>query len=227
MEKIAEKLKEILIENGAVVVGYGDVSDIVAGDLKTGISVLRPMPPEMIVGIEKDVTEEYRQWYIDTNNILDKAIKAGAEYLRSEGYEVKEYTTDKVVRDANNCTELPLKSLAIRAGLGWIGKSCILVTPQYGGALRLSGMITNAPLPVAEPMFQSQCGDCTKCMEICPYDAIKGTTWEKGMEREEIVDQAACASGALKRCREVLGVDMTICGKCFVFCPYTRKYIEG
>ena len=227
MEKIAQKLREILMENGAVEVGYGDVSDIVEGSLKTGISVLRPMPPEMVVGIEKDVTAEYRQWYIDTNNILDKAIKAGAEYLRSLGYEVKEYTTDKVVRDENNCTELPLKSLAIRAGLGWIGKSCILVTPQYGGALRLSGMITDAPLPVAEPIFESRCGDCTKCMEICPYDAIKGTTWEKGMEREKVVDQAACAAGALKRCREVLGVDMTICGKCFVFCPYTRKYIEG
>ena len=35
-----------------------------------------------------------------------------------------------------------------------------------------------------------------------------------------------CAAGAARRCREVIGVDMTICGKCFIFCPYTRKYIS-
>lgn len=227
MEKIAEKLREILIENGAVAVGYADMSDIVEGELKTGISVLRPMPPEMIRGIEQAVTAEYRQWYIDTNNILDKAIKAGGEYLRSLGYETKEYTTDKVVRDENNCTELPLKSIAVRAGLGWVGKSAVLVTHEYGGALRLSGMLTNAPLPVAEPMFESHCGGCTKCMDVCPAKAITGTKWEKGMEREALVDQAACAKSSLERCRAAIGVDMTICGKCFVFCPYTRKYLKG
>lgn len=225
MRKTAEKLRRILTENGAAAVGYGDVSDIVRGSLKTGISILCPMPPEMIRSIEQNVTMEYRQWYIDTNNILDRAIKAGAEYLRGLGYETKEYTTDKVVRDDNNCTELPLKSIAIRAGLGWIGKSAVLVSPEYGGALRLSGMLTNAPLPVAEPVFESKCGGCGKCRDVCPAGAITGTRWEKGMERDALVDQAACAVSSLERCRAAIGVDMTICGKCFVFCPYTRKYM--
>ena len=51
-------------------------------------------------------------------------------------------------------------------------------------------------------------------------------TWEKGEAREELFDYERCAAGAARRCREVIGVDMTICGKCFIFCPYTRKFIS-
>ena len=225
MNELGEKLLQVLTEHGAVLVGYGDVSDLVEDSLTTGVSVAVPMPKDMVRSIEQDVTEEYRQWYHAANGVLDGAIRAGAQFLREAGYDVREYTTDKVVRSADSRTTLPHKSVAIRAGLGWIGKSCLLVTPQYGGALRLSSMVTNAPLPVAEPIFESRCGGCTKCRDVCPYEALKGVTWTKGEEREELFDYGKCAAGSSARCREVIGVDMTICGKCFVFCPYTRKYI--
>ena len=227
MSELATKLREILVDMGAVLVGYGDVSDIVDGETKTGVAIAIPMERDMIRGIEEHVTMDYAQWYKDTNAKLDAAIKAGGEYLRSCGYKTRELTMDNVVRDANNCTELPLKSVAIRAGLGWIGKSAVLVTPQYGGAIRMSALLTDAPLPLNEPILESKCGGCTKCKDICPANAITGKTWVKGIERAELVDQAACAATAMANCRAAIGLDMTICGKCFVYCPYTRKYIEG
>lgn len=226
MDRLSEQLRHILSEHGAQLIGFGDVSDIVQGELSRGVCVGLPMPKDMVRSIEKDVTQEYRQWYHDTNAQLDKAIKAGGEFLRSEGYETLESTTDKVVRTKDHRTALPHKSIAIRAGLGWIGRSSLLVTPEYGSALRLSSMITNAPLSVAEPILESRCGKCSKCRDVCPYEALTGKDWEKGIERGGLLDYEKCAQGAMARSLEVIGVDMTICGKCFVFCPYTRKYIK-
>jgi epoxyqueuosine reductase QueG len=176
--------------------------------------------------IETDVTEEYRQWYHYANSVLNEAINAGAAFLRSQGYEVREQTTDKVQRTSDEYTPLPHKSIAIRAGLGWIGKSCLLVTPEYGSALRLSSLVTNAPLTCAEPILESRCGSCTECRDICPYHALKGVLWDEDKGRDEMFDYDLCRKGTAARCLEVIGVNMTICGKCFVFCPYTRKYIS-
>ena len=225
-EELGEQLRQILMEHGAVLVGYGDVAELTEDDLNTGVSVALPMPKEMVHSIEQDVTEEYRQWYHSANAVLDEAIRAGAAFLRENGWRVREYTTDKVVRLPGNYTELPHKSAAIRAGLGWIGKSCLLVTPEYGSALRLSTMVTDAPLPLAEPILTSRCGGCTKCRDVCPYGAIKGVNWAQGVTRDEMFDQDKCAKGAAARCRQVIGIEMTICGKCFIFCPYTRRYLN-
>ena len=56
MNTLGEKLCEILKENGAVLIGYGDVSDIIDSELKTGVSIAIPMPKDMVRSIEKDVT---------------------------------------------------------------------------------------------------------------------------------------------------------------------------
>ncbi|MGI6028211.1 MAG: 4Fe-4S double cluster binding domain-containing protein [Candidatus Heteroscillospira sp.] len=227
MNELGEQLRKVLEDNGAVLVGYGDVSDLVTDGLRTCVSIAVPMPADMVRSIEQDPTQEYRRWYNDTNALLDKITRAGGEFLRSKGYGVREHTTDKVQRLEGQRTAFPHKSAAVRAGLGWIGKSCLLVTPEYGGAVRLSTLLTDAPLPAAEPMFESRCGACTKCRDVCPYEALKGVTWEKGIDRAEMFDYAKCADGTSARNQEILGVGMFICGKCFVFCPYTRKYIKN
>ncbi|MGE4352895.1 MAG: 4Fe-4S double cluster binding domain-containing protein [Oscillospiraceae bacterium] len=226
MNELSEELSQVLRDNGAVLIGFGDVSDLVDDELNIGVAIGLPMPKDMVRSIEKDPTEEYRKWYHYANGVLNESINAGADFLRKQGYAVREQTTDKVQRSCDEYTALPHKSIAIRAGLGWIGKSCLLVTPEYGGALRLSSLVTNAPLSCAEPILKSRCGTCNVCRDICPYDAIKGVTWEQGKSRDEMFDFEKCRSGTAERCLDVIGVRMTICGKCFVFCPYTRKYIS-
>jgi len=66
-----------------------------------------------------------------------------------------------------------LKHAAEQAGLGLIGKSTLLITPQYGPRVRLGALITDAPL-LPDPLLQDMvcCSNCCICVETCPTKAI-------------------------------------------------------
>ena len=98
------------------------------------------------------------------------------------------------------------------AGLGWIGKNNLLVTQEYGSALCMCSVLTNAPLPTGnKPIIMHRCGKCTVCKDICPTGVIHGSTWEIGMNRDLIVDVYHCET----------------CLKCLVNCPWTQKYMKN
>jgi len=120
----------------------------------------------------------------------------------------------------------PYKTAATRAGLGWIGKSALLVTPEYGSAVRLTVTLTDAPLETALPITQSRCGSCTACMEACPGHAVQGALWEAGIPREQLVDASVCQQTAGDFSQKTLGRRTTICGRCFAACPYTKMYVN-
>ena len=68
---------------------------------------------------------------------------------------------------------IPLKTAAVKAGLGCQGKNSLLVTPMYGPRVRLVSVLTNAKLDVDEPFKEDLCRGCTKCMLACPVKAIE------------------------------------------------------
>lgn len=107
---------------------------------------------------------------------------------------------------------LPHKTAALRAGLGFIGKNNLLVSPDYGCALVLGKVLTDAPFKTesCEPPAP-QCGDCAVCAEACHTDALRGTTWSLETTRDDMLSRKLC----------------TLCGKCLVLCPYTVKYAES
>jgi epoxyqueuosine reductase QueG len=122
-------------------------------------------------------------------------------------------------------TPLPHKTAATRAGLGWIGKSALLIAKNYGPALRLATVLTDAPLAAGDPVDDSQCGDCTKCVDRCPAKAIVGKNWAVGTERQSIYDARACCAMA-KNLAGQKDIPATICGICIHACPWTQKYIS-
>lgn len=176
-EEIKKELFALLAARGARLMGVGDLRNVVADELTTGISVAVPVPKKIVMDLQTAPTKEYYDAYFDINAKLDEIIESGAEFLRNLGFHARANTTKVVKKDENWCTPLPHKTVATRAGLGWIGKSCLLVTKQYGSAVRISSLQTDAPLPADKPVNESLCGKCGICVQKCPAKALTGTLW--------------------------------------------------
>lgn len=110
------------------------------------------------------------------------------------------------------------KYAAVNAGLGWIGKNGVLITQEYGPRVRLSVVLVNHPLPAGKPIHKSLCtADCFRCVDACPYNALKGTQWNIRKRREEIIDYHLCnleRSQYLKKYGR-----KNACGLCLAACP--------
>ncbi|APH06182.1 tRNA epoxyqueuosine(34) reductase QueG [Bacillus weihaiensis] len=84
---------------------------------------------------------------------------------------LKEKLPDVEVKSMVDTGELSDRAVAERAGIGWSGKNCAIITPEFGSYVYLGEMITNVPFPPDQPM-EDQCGTCRKCLDVCPTGAL-------------------------------------------------------
>lgn len=77
------------------------------------------------------------------------------------------------------------RALASQAGIGWIGKNAMLISPREGSWFWLGEVITRAPLAPDSPMAD-HCGNCRRCLDACPTGAI--------LENIRAVDSRKCLS---------------------------------
>lgn len=231
MNQLTREINGILRSSGADLSGVGDLTGLPAAvryGLPTGICVAVKFPKEVIQGISELPTQEYCNWYHRLNERLDRIVTTGAEHLTRMGYHAVAQTRAQVGDwGANFKTLLPHKTVATRAGIGWIGKSALLVTKAYGSMIRLSSILTDAPLTAAEPVDHSECGSCMVCTKACPAGAISGRAWEVSLYRDAFFSPEKCCETARKRSAEGFGIEMSICGKCIEACPHTQKYLQA
>ena len=235
LQELLDELRAILVEQGAALVGVADLNQLEGelvyapeeGVFPVGISVAVPLPPEIVDDIREKPTATYAQVYCELNAQLDAIVLAGERFLADRGYNALALTNSRVneTRIDRYQTQLPHKTVARLAGLGWIGKSCLLVTPQYGPAVRISTLLTDAPLPCTEPIVESRCGACTQCTNACPGHAIKGVLWQEGSSRSDRLDLEACVAH-MRQASPGLEEDL-ICGACIAACPYAQRYIRS
>lgn len=111
------------------------------------------------------------------------------------------------------------KRYAVEAGLGWIGRQSLLVTPDYGSFVLLGEIVMNAECDgYDKPIGGVGCGECRRCIEACPNGAIK----------ERHIDTTRCISCATIERRgegEQCPLNGWIfgCDECQSVCPYNRK----
>jgi len=232
MTEITNRIENELARLGADIVGFGDLSELpnnVRSGMPIGISVAVLYPKDIIRGISVLPTKEYRAWYDKLNERLDTIVTIGAEILREMGFSAIAQTREYVGSgESGDNTILPHKTIATRAGIGWIGKNALLITAKYGSAIRLSSILTDAPLDTDQAIDKSQCGDCMICASACPADAVSGKLWQIGLYRDEFFDPVKCRKTARERAKQGFGGEnITICGKCIEVCPYTRKFINN
>ncbi len=216
--QLTEELIAVLKGAGADLVGIGNLETLDAEQTLAyplGVSVAVKFPDEVILEVEQQPTERYSEAVSALNRKLNEIVLIAEAFLKEKGYEAYAQTTDRITYVAERVSRLPHKTVATRAGLGWIGKHCLLVTPEFGSAIRLSSLLTNAPLVCAEPIDKSRCGDCSRCVDVCPMKALKNTLWEVGVPRAEIVNIETCTNRSGP------------CGRCFANCTYTQNYLQS
>ena len=105
------------------------------------------------------------------------------------------------------------------AGLGWVGKSLMLVNPYYGPRFRMVTVLTDMPL-IPDTPLENRCGNCRLCTEACVAAAVRNVATDSYYEmRKEAVDLDRCVS-VLRKFKARPEIDAMICGVCVRVCPY-------
>jgi epoxyqueuosine reductase len=229
MKSLSEELREYLLKQGASVVGFADLSELSLTErynYRFGVSFGITLKPEAVRAIFPGPSLVYYNEYIGVSDRLYELDRSAVAFLKNKGIDALPLTPDNVVKDNSVFrSRLPFKTVATRAGLGWIGKCAFLVTEQFGPALRLGVILTNAQLEVGKPVNSSRCGKCEECKTLCPAGGVSGINWKVGMDRDELLNAKACKAKVVER-GEKLGLTEGTCGLCIWACPWTQRYLR-
>lgn len=190
--------------------------------ISVGISMQHTIVDQLPDRANRSVALSYQYHSYDLiNQRLDLLISHVSKYIQREGYNALPIPASERVDDERICAIFSHKIAANLAGLGWIGKSCLLITPEVGPRARWATILTDAPLQVTGKPMEERCGSCTKCVEICPVHALTGIPFNSADPREKRYDAAKCDryyASMRKESPEQLGV----CGLCLYACPHGK-----
>ena len=229
MLSLNEELTTFLKSHGASLIGFADLKEIdseARDGFPYGISIAVALNPEIMSEIKEGPTAAYYGEYKRLNALLDDLGQKAVQFLIDKGYKAKARPATFAEDKANLTARLPHKTVATRAGLGWIGKCALLVTKKYGSAIRLTTILTDAPLQPGTPVNYSLCLHCDHCTDACPAHAHTGAVWQPGLPREALYDAFKCRDTARGLSMKSFGEPVSLCGLCIVACPWTKKYLE-
>jgi len=209
--------------------GFADLSDVLDpqfGDFRFGISIGQKLDYRIVDAITNGPTPEYYAHYRKTNQDLSVLSGNIAQELERNGMRTlcvePSISTDKLDSDYSLTlrTRLSHKMVATRAGLGWIGKTALFISKEFGPRLRLVTILTSTSLENSRtPVKMSKCGKCNACVEECPAEAATGQLWDTTMDRDEFFDAHKCRAQCKAFGERLLGAEARICGICVSVCP--------
>ncbi|MGD0917972.1 MAG: 4Fe-4S double cluster binding domain-containing protein [Thermodesulfobacteriota bacterium] len=207
--------KDFIIEQGGNILS----------DFKYCISIGLILPNTLIDQLpfrsNRAVAVNYRfHAYEIINHRLDHDTSILSNFVQELGYHVMPIPAAERYDDERICAVFSHKLGAHLAGLGWIGKSCLLITPNHGPRVRWSSILADAPLkPTGKPMGE-KCGACLDCVKICPMNAFSGRSFDPKEPREMRYDALKCQDYFISMTDKG---EIPVCGMCLYACPYGRK----
>jgi len=231
---LSQKIQNMAKEQGITHFGVANLSVAHNFILEQGGSVVAEFPNSVSLGIrlpqaivdqlprraDRAVALSYRHHaYGVINQRLDFAASLISSYIQERGHKVLPIPASVTVDDERICGLFSHKLAAHLAGLGWIGKSCLLITPTDGPRVRWATILTDAPLNTNNKVVEEQCGDCRECVDICPVRAFTGKVFKEGDPREVRYNARKCDD--YFRAAEMSG-SPRVCGMCLYVCPHGR-----
>jgi len=209
--KMAAEVKTLAHGGGATLVGVAEVRDdslFVGRDPGLRYAVCLGMPMdrgEMAHAPQPRAAAEVMRTY---KRIARVAIRL-AERIRAMGWPARAYGNP-------NSTDILLIPLAVRAGLGELGKHGSMISTEHGSNFRLAAVLTDLPLAVDAPVdigVQDVCALCRRCVDDCPPRAIYEERQLVRGERRWYVDFDRCIPYFVKTCG---------CAICIEVCPWSE-----
>lgn len=198
-------------------------AELVAGTMRV-ISVRMDYQPPHAKDAEQVLREDDQAFISryalgrDYHKVLRNRLQKLCEKIQSElaNYPLETFQY-RVFTDSAPVLEV---ALAEKAGLGWRGKHTLLLSREAGSWFFLGEIYTNLPLPI-DPPSENHCGTCTKCIDICPTQAIVAPYQ---------VDARRCISyltielktSIPEEFRPLIGNRVYGCDDCQLTCPWNR-----
>jgi epoxyqueuosine reductase QueG len=217
-----EELVKLAVQHGADLVGVADLLRL------KGIFTF---PPDLLTnwrcGVSIAVSLDKYGSYEDSTEevyafpLLTRIATRVRDFIEQEGFKARAIAADERIEEKPPLRwkgEISHKAVAKAAGLGWIGKSLLLITPEFGPRVCLTTVLTDMPLATGSPL-ENACSKCTRCIAACPAKALRERIFEDHPELlEEVLDVDSCDTHVENR---PTGVDL--CFECALACPKGRR----
>lgn len=122
------------------------------------------------------------------------------------------------------CDSAPVleKALAVKAGLGWIGKNSLLINEQDGSYFFLGEIYINFSLPIDQPLAKS-CGTCRRCLDVCPTGALQESGFM--LDARRCIAYLTIEHKGIIPCelRPLIGTRIFGCDACQNVCPWNQS----
>jgi epoxyqueuosine reductase QueG len=213
-----EQLKAFALAQGASLFGVADVSALrqsffqlsscAIGGMDRAVSMAYHLSDGVLEDLSDGPTKLYFFHYQRVNILLDELALKVAEFIQSRGRRALPIPASQIVDWQTQRAHVSHKHVAAQAGLGWIGRNNLLVTPRFGARVRLVSVLTDMPIK-PDAALPWGCGECKACLQACPSHSIR--------ERPEDFDHVGCHE-QIKRMVKAAGINQNICGLCVKAC---------
>jgi epoxyqueuosine reductase len=213
-----EELKKFTLREGAALFGVARTSDLeerhlslspsIVKGLDRAVSLVFHLSDRVLEDVVTGPTKLYFFHYQRVNVLLDELALKAVNFIQSRGWDALPIPASQIIDWEKQLAHISHKHVAQKAGIGWIGRNNLLVTPQFGSRQRLITVLTDMPLRVNEPLAMG-CRECYVCVSSCPSRSIK--------ENPADFDHVGCYQ-QIKALVKAAGISQNICGLCVKAC---------
>ena len=231
---IEQIVKKYLVPADEFIYGFADLRGLLNPEFHQypfGISIGKKLNGIILDSIENGPTQEYYEHYREMNLALGQIITDICNDLKKNKINCMNISptvvmTSEEFRPYLNDLRYKFshKMVGTRAGLGWIGKTDLLVSKAFGPRLRLASILLSEQIPLLNnPIEKSRCGTCDVCVVKCPAQAANGRLWDIDTERDLFFNAYKCRDQCGKFGMALFQKETRICGICVAVCPLGKN----